>query len=55
MVVIYKVMYREHGENTKELKLWNVSTMNPLIDFGVCVLAGCKIFNVLHIYFKHIF
>ena len=27
-----------------ELKLSSVSTMNHLIDLGVCALAGCKNF-----------
>ena len=29
--------------------------MNHLIDFGVCALAGCKTFIILHNYFKNIF
>ena len=38
-----------------ELKLLSVSTMNHLIDFGVCVLAGCTNFIILHNYFEKIF
>ena len=29
--------------------------MNHLIDFGVCALAGCTNFIILHKYFKKIF
>ena len=29
----------------------SVSTMNHLIDFGVCALADCKNFIILHNYF----
>ena len=36
----------------KELKLSSVSTINHLIDFGVCALVGCTIFIILHNYFK---
>ena len=36
----------------KELKLSSVSTMKHLIDFGVCALAGCTSFIILHNYLK---
>ena len=35
-----------------ELKLWSVSTMNHVIDFGVCALAGYTSFIILYNYFK---
>ena len=38
-----------------ELKLSSASTMNHLIDFGVCALAGCTHFIILHNYFKRMF
>ena len=55
MVAIYKVMYREHSENTYQLKLSSVSTMNHLIDFAVCALAGCTNYIILHNCSKKIF
>ena len=56
VVVIYKVMYTEHCENTLRVKLSSVSTMNHLIDFGVYAPAGCTNFIILlHNYFKRIF
>ena len=45
-------MYTEHCENTLELKLSTVSTMNHLIEFGVCALAGCTNVKILHNYLK---
>ena len=39
----------------QELKLLSVSTMNHLIDLGVCALSGCTSFIILHNYFKNIF
>ena len=38
-----------------ELKLSSVSTMNHLIDVGVCALAVRTNFIILHSYFKKIF
>ena len=38
-----------------KLKLSSVSTMNHVIDFGVCALAGCTNLIILHNYFKKIF
>ena len=35
----------------EELKLSSVSTMNLLIDFGVCALVGCTNNIILHNYF----
>ena len=54
-VLIYKIMYTEHCENTSKIELSSVSTKNHLIDFGVCALAGCTNFIILHNYFKKIF
>ena len=34
-----------------ELKLSSVSTMNHLIEFGVCALVGCTNYMILHNYF----
>ena len=39
----------------KELNLLSVSIINHLIDFGVCALAGCTNFIILHNYLKKIF
>ena len=41
VVGIYKVMYTVRCEKLLELKIKSVSTMNHLIDFGVCALVGC--------------
>ena len=38
----------------EELKLSSASTINHLIDFGVCALVGCTNFIILHNYFKDI-
>ena len=48
MVVIKKVMYTEHCENT--LRIEAIECI--LIDSGVCALAGCTHFIILHKYFK---
>ena len=37
------------------LKLSSVSTMNHLIDFGVCAIEGCTIFIILHYRLKRYF
>ena len=50
-------MYTEYCENTLSIETIEcVSTINHLIDVGVCALAGYTNFIVLHInYFKKIF
>ena len=55
VVVIYKAMYTEHCENTLKLNISSVSTMNHLIDCGLCALAGCTHFTIVHNYSKKVF
>ena len=51
MVGIYKAMYTVHCENTLRIEAMSVSTMNHLIDLGVCALVGCTNYIILHNYF----
>ena len=48
-------MYTVHCENTLRLKLSSESTMNHLIDFGVCALVGCTNYIFYIITFKRYF
>ena len=55
VVGIYIVMYMVHFETTLRIEVSTVSTMNHLIDFGVCALVGCTSYIILHNYFFKIF
>ena len=55
MGVIYKVMYTKHFESTLRIEAIECINNESLDDFGVCALAGCTHFIILHNYFKKIF